>query len=48
MKIKGVFMMMVLSSMSVASMAQPALKSGIDMTDLNQQVKPGEDFYEYA
>ena len=41
-------MMMVLSSMSVASMAQPALKSGIDMTDLNQQVKPGEDFYEYA
>ena len=48
MKIKGVFMMMVLSSMSVASMAQSTLKSGIDLTDLNQQVKPGDDFYEYA
>ncbi len=41
-------MMMVLSSMSVASMAQSTLKSGIDLTDLNQQVKPGDDFYEYA
>ena len=48
MKIKGVFMMMVLSSMSVASMAQSTLKSGIDLSDLNQQVKPGDDFYEYA
>ena len=48
MKIKGVFMMMVLSSMSVMTMAQEPLKSGIDLTDLNQTVKPGEDFYEYA
>ena len=48
MKIKGVFMMMVLSSMSVMTMAQETLKSGIDLTDLNQTVKPGEDFYEYA
>ncbi len=48
MKIKGVFMMMLLSSMSVATMAQTPLRSGIDLTDLNQQVKPGEDFYDYA
>ncbi len=48
MKIKGVFMVMVLSSMLQPAFSQPALKSGIDMTDLNQQVKPGEDFYEYA
>ena len=48
MKIKGVFMMMVLSSMSVLTMAQEPLKSGVDLTDLNQTVKPGEDFYEYA
>jgi len=48
MKIKGVFMMMLLSSMSVATMAQAPLRSGIDLTDLNQQVKPGEDFYDYA
>ena len=48
MKIKGVFMMMLLSSMSVATMAQSTLRSGIDMTDLNLQVQPGEDFYDYA
>ena len=48
MKIKGVFMMMVLSSMSVMTMAQEPLKSGIDLSDLNQTVQPGEDFYEYA
>lgn len=41
-------MMMVLSSMSVMTMAQEPLKSGVDLTDLNQTVKPGEDFYEYA
>ena len=48
MKIKRVFMMMTLSSMALAAMAQSPLKSGINMGDLNQQVKPGEDFYDYA
>ncbi|MBQ7420378.1 MAG: M13 family metallopeptidase [Prevotella sp.] len=48
MKIKGVCMMMALSSMSVALMAQPSLKSGIDLANLNQQAKAGDDFYEYA
>ena len=40
--------MIALSSLSTASMAQAAQRSGIDLTDLNQQVKPGEDFYDYA
>ena len=40
--------MMALSSMSVALMAQPSLKSGIDLANLNQQAKAGDDFYEYA
>ncbi len=48
MNIKGFFMMIALSSLSTASMAQAAQRSGIDLTDLNQQVKPGEDFYDYA
>ena len=41
-------MMMLLSSMSIATMAQSTLRSGIDLTDLNPQVQPGEDFYGYA
>ncbi len=47
MGIKKVFMMIV-SSMSMMAMAQEPLKSGIDLSDLNQTVQPGEDFYEYA
>lgn len=39
---------MLLSSMSIATMAQSTLRSGIDLTDLNPQVQPGEDFYGYA
>lgn len=41
-------MMMLLSLVSVATTAQSTLRSGIDMTDLNPQVQPGEDFYDYA
>lgn len=48
MGIKKVFMMMIVSSMSMMAMAQEPLKSGIDLSDLNQTVQPGEDFYEYA
>ena len=40
--------MMFLSSLSAATMAQTTLRSGIDLTDLNPQVQPGEDFYDYA
>ncbi len=48
MKIKKVMMMMMVSSMSLTTMAQVPMKSGIDLTDLNQNVKPGDDFYDYA
>ena len=48
MKIKVVMMMMAMSSMAMGAQAQSQLKSGIDLTDLNQQVRPGEDFYDYA
>ena len=48
MKIKKVMMMMMVSSMSLTTMAQAPMKSGIDLTDLNQNVKPGNDFYDYA
>ena len=48
MKIKRIFMMMTLSSMALTTMAQSPLRSGINLADLNQQVKPGEDFYDYA
>lgn len=48
MGIKKVFMMMTLSSMSMMAMAQEPLKSGIDLTDLNPTIQPGEDFFEYA
>ena len=29
-------------------MAQDGLRSGLDVTDFNQTVRPGDDFYEYA
>ena len=48
MKIKKVMMMMMVSSMSLTTMAQAPMKSGIDLTDMNQNVKPGDDFYDYA
>ena len=48
MKIKKVMMMMMVSSMSLTTMAQAPMKSGVDLTDLNQNVKPGNDFYDYA
>ena len=40
MKIKVVMMMMAMSSMAMGALAQSQLKSGIDLTDLNQQVAP--------
>ena len=30
------------------TMAQDGLRSGLDVTDFNQTVRPGDDFYEYA
>ncbi|MBP1539678.1 MAG: M13 family metallopeptidase [Prevotella sp.] len=45
---KKIFIMTAFAMLASASMAQTLLKSGIDLTDLNQTVKPGDNFYEYA
>ena len=47
MKLKTI-MMMALSAFSLSLSAQEALKSGINMGDLDQSVRPADDFYEYA
>lgn len=40
--------MMAMASVSLMTMAQPPLGSGLDVTDFDASVKPGNDFYEYA
>ena len=40
--------MMAMASMSLMTMAQEPLNSGLDKTDFNTSVRPGDDFYEYA
>ena len=40
--------MMAMASISLMTMAQGQLGTGIDMQDLNKSVRPGDDFYEYA
>ena len=47
MKLKTI-MMMAISAFSLSISAQEALKSGIHMDDLDQSVRPADDFYEYA
>ena len=37
-----------MASISMMTMAQDGLRSGLDVTDFNQNVRPGDDFYEYA
>ena len=48
MKIKNIFVMMAMTSMSLTPYAQTELKSGINLDDLDTSVKPADDFYEYA
>ena len=43
---KKVFVMMALAMMTASASAQ--LKSGINLNDLDQTVRPADDFYEYA
>ena len=43
---KKVFVMMALAMMTASASAQ--LKSGINLNDLDQSVRPADDFYEYA
>ncbi len=40
--------MVAFASMSMAALGQGELKSGIDLTNLNQSVNPAEDFFEFA
>ena len=41
-------LMIAVASMALAACGTNALKSGIDLANLDTGVKPGEDFYEYA
>jgi putative endopeptidase len=48
MKMKQLIPIIAFAAMPVMGMAQSQLKSGIDLTDLDQSVKPGDDFYQFA
>lgn len=41
-------MMMAMASISMMTMAQQPLSSGLDRTDFDSSVRPGDDFYAYA
>ena len=45
---KRLITMMAMASISMMTMAQGTLGSGLDVTDLNTSVQPGDDFYEFA
>ncbi len=48
MNMKSIIPMMAFAAMPLMGAAQSAFHSGIDLTNLDQSVKPGEDFYQYA
>ena len=48
MKLKEMTMTMAMAMMTVATMADEPLKSGLNAADMNTSVKAGDDFYEYA
>ena len=35
-------------TMGIAGVAQAETSAGVNVKDMNQNVKPGDDFYEYA
>jgi putative endopeptidase len=45
---RKILTMMAMASISLMTMAQTSLGSGLDVTDFNKNVRPGDDFYEYA
>ena len=45
---KRIVTMMAMASISMMTMAQQPLSSGLDRTDFGTSVRPGDDFYEYA
>ena len=48
MKLRKLTMMMAMTCVSVMTVAQEPLKSGLNPADMNTSVKAGNDFYEYA
>ena len=40
--------MMTMASISMMTMAQSTLGSGLNVADFDKSVRPGDDFYEYA
>ena len=48
MNLKHFFPMLAAASFAMAGCGGPASKSGIDLANLDQTVKPGESFYDYA
>ena len=45
---KRIITMMAMASMTMMTMAQEPLRSGLDLTDFDTSVRPGDDFYGYA
>lgn len=45
---KQMLTMMAMASISLMAVAQEPLRSGLDRTDFDTTVRPGDDFYEYA
>ena len=45
---RRIVIMMAMASIPLVTMAQETLRSGLDVTDFNTSVRPGDDFYEYA
>lgn len=45
---KRLITMMTMASISMMTLAQEPLRSGLDLTDFDTSVRPGDDFYEYA
>ncbi len=45
---KRIITMMAMASMTMMTMAQEPLRSGLDQTDFDTSLRPGDDFYGYA
>ena len=45
---KRILTMMAMASISMMTMAQSTLGSGLNVSDFDKSVRPGDDFYEYA